>query len=103
MPRDTLAYIAEVSRSFGPLISDRAQVPHSVVFQGLYLSDIKRSVEILRVKAKDMKGYPEFHRALLEREQEMQAFGQTLLDRVGALRMSTLVRLPSVPVDRLSC
>jgi hypothetical protein len=50
-----------------------------------------------------MKGYPEFHRALLEREQEMQAFGQTLLDRVGALRMSTLVRLPSVPVDRLSC
>jgi hypothetical protein len=61
----------------------------------LYLSDIKRSVEILRIKAKDMRDYPEFHQALLAKEGEMEAFGQNLLEKVGVLRMSTLVRLRS--------
>jgi hypothetical protein len=64
---------------------------HPYLPQGLYLSDIKRSVEILRYKAKEMREYPEFHTALLSRESEMQAFGNLLLERVGVLRMSTLV------------
>lgn len=41
-----------------------------------------------------MKGYPEFHKALLSRESEMQVIGQGLLEKVGVLRMSTLVSRP---------
>lgn len=72
------------------LIGRITQLTHSRI-QGLLLSDIKRSVESLRIKTKEMKEYPEFHKALLSKEFEMETFGQGLLEKVGVLRMSTLV------------